>query len=189
MTEATEHMRLGRVEFLAMNNWLRRLIQRHLEMPLFMRMLSKRQIDLCGRVIMDAGCGSGYSTSLILERLAPARLIAFDFMPEQIELARRRSLGIDFKVGDLRHIEAADSCCDAVFIFGVLHHISVWQEALTQVARVLKPGGVLLVEEPFARFTPREFETGLESAGLVILERRWVLPSYFRAYLCRKAPG
>jgi 2-polyprenyl-3-methyl-5-hydroxy-6-metoxy-1,4-benzoquinol methylase len=60
-----EVMRLGRFEFIAMNNPLRRMIQERIEFRTFNRFLEKRNISLEGKVIMDVGCGSGYSTELI----------------------------------------------------------------------------------------------------------------------------
>jgi ubiquinone/menaquinone biosynthesis C-methylase UbiE len=118
----------------------------------------------------------------------PSHLIAFDLMPEQIRLARKRHLNVDFFVGSLIDIDTPDQTCDAVFIFGVLHHIPIWQTALGEVARVLKPGGALLVEEPRERFTWPEFEQGLNTAGLKMLGSKKVLGEYFKSYLCQK-PG
>jgi ubiquinone/menaquinone biosynthesis C-methylase UbiE len=181
-----EDMRLGKFEFIAMNNVFRRWIQKHYEFPIFKNQLKRNNIDLAGKIIMDGGCGSGYSTELILNEFHPSRIIAFDYMPEQINLAKRRNLDVDFKIGDLTHIDSADGTFDAVFVFGVLHHIPEWRNALEQISRVLKSGGVLLVEEPKYRFTWIDFESGITDAGLKILDiKKWVLMD-FRSYLCRK---
>ena len=67
-TYGDEHgyMRLGVIEFLSMNNPIRRWIQKHVEFRLLKKKhLEKQCIDLGGGVIMDAGCGSGYSTELL----------------------------------------------------------------------------------------------------------------------------
>jgi ubiquinone/menaquinone biosynthesis C-methylase UbiE len=183
---SVNEMRLGIIEFWAMNNPLRRVLQKHLEFRVFEQLLHAHRIDLTGKIIIDAGCGSGYSTELILNAFKPSHLIAFDVMPEQIRLARKRHLNVDFFVGSLTHIETSDQTCDAVFIFGVLHHIPIWQTALCEVARVLKTGGVLVVEEPRERFTWSEFEQGLNNAGFNILESKKVLGKYFKSYLCQK---
>ena len=180
------HMRLGMLEFIAMNNPLRRWIQKHIEFKIFKRHLEKWRADLQGGIIMDAGCGSGYSTELIVNEYHPSQVIAFDYMPEQVCLARRRGLNVDFFVGDLRQIESKSGICAAVFIFGVLHHIPQWRNALSEVARVLKPGGVLLVDEPKYEFTWQELESGIASVGMDILEVSHLFFKYFAAYLCRK---
>jgi len=180
-----ETMSLGKMEFLAMNNPLRRWWQKHREFPIFLAMLERQGIDLNGASVMDAGCGSGYSTALILDRLHPSRVIAFDLMPEQIMLANKRGLGVDFRVGDATRMDAEDLSCDAVFVFGILHHIPAWREALSETCRVLKPGGVMLLEEPHYRFDWPELEAGIREAGMDILERHAWLLGYLRSYLCR----
>jgi ubiquinone/menaquinone biosynthesis C-methylase UbiE len=170
-----------------MNNPVRRWIQKHIEFKIFKRRLEKWRVDLQGSIIMDAGCGSGYSTELIVNEYHPTQVIAFDFMPEQVRLARRRGLNVDFFVGDLRQIKSENGICDAVFIFGVLHHIPEWRKALSEVARVLKPGGVLLLDEPKYEFTWKELESGMRAVGMDILDVSHLLFKYFAAYLCRKA--
>lgn len=182
-----DEMRLGTLEFLAMNNPLRRWIQKHIEFKIFTNQLTRNCIELEGKVIMDAGCGSGYSTELIVNAFHPAHVAAFDYMPEQIRLARKRNLNVDFSPGDLTKIDAPNETFDAVFIFGVLHHIPEWRTALCEVSRVLKRDGVLLVDEPTVpRFTWKDFESGMTQAGFGIFDVQKFLLTYFHAYLCRK---
>jgi ubiquinone/menaquinone biosynthesis C-methylase UbiE len=183
-----EDMRLGKFEFLAMNNALRRWIQKHIEFTIFKNLLKRHNIELAGKVIMDGGCGSGYSTGLIVNEFHPSHILAFDYMPEQISLAKKRNIKVNFEVGDLTRIDSADGTFDAVFVFGVLHHIPEWRNALLQISRVLKSNGVLLVEEPKYRFSWEDFESGIKDAGLDILDiKKWIpILMEFHFYLCRK---
>lgn len=197
-------MRLGQVEFIAMNNPIRRWIQKIIEFRLLARFLEKDAINLSGGVILDAGCGSGYSTKLIGSRYSPKELIAFDIMPEQIEIAKRRYQEAKFFVGDITEINSSPNKYDAVFVLGVLHHVPEWKRALREIYRVLKPKGVLLIEEVNrsgvdfmekylhlshpreSRFDWPEFAEELKIVGFDIIDASKIKFSVFRAYLCMK---
>jgi ubiquinone/menaquinone biosynthesis C-methylase UbiE len=183
-TETAENeMRLGKTEFYAMNNPVRRFIQKYWEFRLFNKFLKKHKINLSGKVIIDAGCGSGYSSKLIMDVFNPSELIAFDIMPEQIAIARKRYAGITFKIGDLTQMQIPDGTADAVFVFGILHHIPEWRKALKNISGFLKQSGVFLVDEPRYRFTWNEFEQGIRNAGLLLCERVNMCGPLFRSYM------
>jgi hypothetical protein len=55
-----------------------------------------------------------------------------------------------------------------------------------EISRVLRPGGILLVEEPRYRFTWTELEQGIAQAGFEVLAMERFFLGYFRSYLCRK---
>ncbi|HVN49303.1 MAG TPA: class I SAM-dependent methyltransferase [Bacteroidota bacterium] len=186
MEQQQESMRLGKIEFAAMNNPLREWRMKHQEFPLLHQMLQKHQIDLTGRRLVDMGCGSGYSTILLLQQFSPSHLTAFDIMPEQIALARKRNLNIDFNIGDATAIDIPDASCDAVFDFGILHHIPLWRKALSESARVLTGGGIMFIEEPHKLFEWDEFEEGIQNAGFTILERKQWYFGFFRFFLAQK---
>jgi ubiquinone/menaquinone biosynthesis C-methylase UbiE len=156
------------------------------EFPIFRRMLQENRIDLRGMTIIDAGCGSGFSSGLIRREYGPRRLIAFDLMPEQIERAKRRYPDMDFAIGDMRKIASGDGSCDAVFIFGVIHHIPQWKDALREVYRVLKKGGCLLLEEPRFRFSWEELESAIRETGFSLKGGRKFFFGYFHSYLAVK---
>ena len=104
-------------------------------------------------------------------------------------------------LGDASAVQLPDACADVVVIFGILHHIVRWREALAECRRLLRAGGVLLVEEPNAttlRGWDRLFRSGhpqtgfslsgLESelgCGTLRLERRWNLLGFLGFYRAR----
>lgn len=140
-------MKLNWAERWAVNNPLRPLQQR-LELHWF-----GRRIGLApGARVLEVGCGRGAGAGLIAARFRPDRVFAMDLDAEMLGKARRylpatARQGISFYVGDASRLPHGDGTFDAVFGFGVLHHVPHWQEALAEIVRVLKPGGVYCYEE------------------------------------------
>ncbi|WP_424358946.1 class I SAM-dependent methyltransferase [Methanocella sp. MCL-LM] len=157
------------------------------ELRIMRKMLRKAGISLQGKVIMDAGCGSGLGTKFLLETFSPSKMIAFDYMPEQVELAKTKGLPVGFYVGDMRRLDLPANSLDACFAITVLHHIPDWQKAVKEAARMLRKGGVFLVEEPQEdTFGWAKFEAAAKANGFEILDKRYSVPLVMRSYLCRK---
>jgi ubiquinone/menaquinone biosynthesis C-methylase UbiE len=193
--------RLNFRELSMMDSTARRLSQRLVEFRVFQRMLDRARIDLAGGAILDAGCGNGHGLELLARAYRPRRLVGIDLMPEQIERAKRRGLAAEVRVGDITAIAEPDASFDAVFVFGILHHVPAWRQAMTELARVLRPGGALLIEElhgktaelsdrflgtahpAAARFGWSEFRAGLGAAGLEIAGETSLLFSAVRSFV------
>lgn len=199
-------MELSEKEMKHLQSPLKRIETRYYRFRIFERMLRGKGIDLHGGVMLDAGCGAGYTTELLHERYRPSELHAFDLTPEQVEAALRRDVPANLFVGDIAATGFPPDKFDAVVVQGVLHHVSDWRGAVSEVSRVLKPGGVLLLEEPNrrfldlverflgihhpddARFDWAQLEEALADAGLSVLESRSQLleAGMWRSYLCVK---
>ena len=178
-------MLLNRIEKAMMNNPVRAALQRRFEAP--------RLLAMGGRVggegvALEIGCGRGVGTELVLDVFGARRVDAFDLDADMVERARRRLAprgdSVKLWVGDATAIATPDASYDAVFDFGIVHHVPAWRDALREVRRVLKPGGRFYAEEVFEKFIahplwrrvlehPQEdrfdhdrFRTGLEAVGL-----------------------
>ena len=140
-------MKLNWAERWAVNNPFR-VIQQRLEM----RWLKKNSDLKPGSSVLEVGCGRGAGAGLILSEFQPAVLQAMDLDIEMIVKAKdylppEQSRRISFYVGDVLRLPYKDGALDAVFAFGVLHHVPDWQAALGEIARVLKKGGIYFLEE------------------------------------------
>lgn len=95
-----------------------------------------------GRDVLEVGCGTG----LVLERIAKFARSAkgVDLSPGMLEHAKAR--GLDVFQGSATQLPFADNSFDVSCSFKVLAHIPDIQLALSEMARVVRPGGVVLAE-------------------------------------------
>lgn len=105
-----------------------------------------------GFIALEIGCGRGAGAKIILREFRPSRIHAMDLDLEMIGKANEHLSSADKQqvslfVGDVSSLPVKTGSLDAVFGFGVLHHIPDWRSALAEVARVLKPEGVYFLEE------------------------------------------
>lgn len=135
-------------------------------------------LPMRGRVILDIGCGDGGLTRLLAREGAQATGIDID--DTQLERARAAEpvAGASYAVGRGEQLAYPDASVEAVVYMNSLHHVpqDVIPSALEEAARVLKPGGTLLVIEPlaegpnFALVQPVEDETGVRAAAYGALQ-------------------
>src|SRR5258708_10525850 len=99
-------------------------------------------------VVGDLGCGTGQ----VSQAIAPfvARVVAVDGSAPMLQAAKKRLQGfdnVDLRRGELEALPIDDARLDAATLMLVLHHLPEPERALGEVARVLKPGGrVILVD-------------------------------------------
>ncbi|MBV1698305.1 MAG: methyltransferase domain-containing protein [Hyphomicrobiales bacterium] len=94
---------------------------------------------------IDAGCGTGAFTQLVLDRCAPKRVSAFDPSPEQIAYARTTPAAkrIDFQVGDAQAIPFGDAAFDAGTMALVISFVPDPDKSVAELRRVTRPGGMI----------------------------------------------
>ncbi len=145
-------MRLNRFETALMNNPVRAALQRRFEAPRLRRMGG----SMLGGAALEVGCGRGVGTDLIVTDFGADSVDAFDLDPRMVVRAQARlarsAARTRIWVGDVCAISAPDASYDAVFDFGIIHHVPEWRDALAEIHRVLKPGGRLYAEEVLERF-------------------------------------
>jgi ubiquinone/menaquinone biosynthesis C-methylase UbiE len=147
--------------------------------------------------VLEFGCGTG--TTAI--RLAPhvARYVATDIAEQMVAIGREKAAAagvtLTFEVATPAAATGADGAYDAALGFNILHLIDDRRAALANVARLLKPGGLLITKtvcigamNPLLRFAvplmravglaptvailnPQDVEREIEAAGFAIVER------------------
>lgn len=196
-------MLLNSFERFLMNNPVRSLIQRFFET----RRLLEMGGPASGQTVLEIGCGRGVGIENILRSFGAGRVDAFDLDPRMVDLARRRTGLNDDRVrlwvGDAENIRAEDETYDAVFDYGIIHHLPDWRRALGEVRRVLKPGGRFYAEEVLIkpitsrlwrrlfdhpqedRFSREGFRRALEETGFSVLSEKNML-DYFAWFVADK---
>lgn len=137
-------------------------------------------------VILEAGCSSGFLLTELVEAWPQAFVIGSDFIPGPLYRLAARRPSIPLLRFDLVHCPLPSQSVDAVVLLNVLEHIEDDAAAARQAARILKPGGMLVVEVPagpglydaydkylqhFRRYRLRDVCRLLEGAGLRVVAR------------------
>jgi ubiquinone/menaquinone biosynthesis C-methylase UbiE len=140
-------MKLNWAERWAVNNPTRP-IQQGLEI----RWMRRGRPLPSGSRVLEVGCGRGAGAAILRKQFQPADLLAMDLDLQMIRkgktyLPEGERKKISFYVADVLRIPARSGSLDAVFGFGVLHHVPDWETALKEIVRVLKPGGAYYLEE------------------------------------------
>ncbi len=133
--------------------------------------------------VLDFGCGSGNVTQHLLE--LGATVLAADVSPAFLKLVRRRFAGqrvdtFELNGRDLKGLP--DASVDAAVSYSVLHHIPDYLHAIRELCRVVRPGGVLLIDHEAA---PAEWAGDPQLAELRarVLERERAKPKQVRRFV------
>jgi 2-polyprenyl-6-hydroxyphenyl methylase/3-demethylubiquinone-9 3-methyltransferase len=117
-------------------------------LPYFKAVIAENGIDPRNARVLDAGCGGG----LLAEEIASMGFIVtgIDQSEKSIEVARVHSrqngLAIDYLTGSAEKLPFANGSFSLVTCCDVLEHIRCWELVLGEIARVLRPGGIVFYD-------------------------------------------
>jgi len=107
-----------------------------------------------GDRVLDVGCGTGNLTMTAKSYAGPSgKVYGIDAAPEMIEVAQKKAtrsgLEVDFEVGLIENLGFPDATFDIVISRLAIHHLpdDLKSRGFTEILRVLKPGGHLLIAD------------------------------------------
>jgi len=143
----------------------------------------RRHVHGPNPVIMEVGCSSGSMVKHMVREWPHATVIAADYVSGPLETLAAELPNLPMMQFDLVKCPLPSNSVDAIVLLNVLEHIEDDNGALAQVARVLKPGGVAILEVPggshlydvydkvlmhFRRYELGAFRRQIKNAGLDI---------------------
>jgi|HubBroStandDraft_1064217.scaffolds.fasta_scaffold00077_42 SAM-dependent methyltransferase len=151
-----------------------------------------------GGVILEIGCSGGYFLRDLAAARPSAEIIGADFTMGALEQLGRSLADIPLLQFDLTRCPLPDASVDAVVLLNVLEHIERDDDAVAQLHRILRPGGVMIAEVPagstlfdvydqhlmhFRRYDMAPFRAMIEGAGFeIVLQSHlgfWVFPPFW----------
>lgn len=102
-----------------------------------------------GKAVLDIACGEGYGSAMLAE--VAASVIGVDISPETIAHCRETYGHIDrlqFQLGDAAAIPLPDHSVDMVVSFETIEHHDRHVEMISEIRRVLRPDGILVISSP-----------------------------------------
>jgi SAM-dependent methyltransferase len=105
-----------------------------------------------GLRLLDVGSGPGTITAELAELVTPGETTALEISQAaadltRVELARRGVSGVEVVVGDVHDLAFPDDAFDVVHAHQVLQHVADPVQALREMARVTRPGGLIAVRD------------------------------------------
>ncbi|RSZ61337.1 class I SAM-dependent methyltransferase [Corynebacterium hylobatis] len=140
--------------------------------------------------VLEIGGGSGAMAEAIIKSHGQVNLTTTDVDLAMVQAAQRSLAGlpIETRQADATALPFADESFDTVLSFLMLHHVVEWEQAVAEVARVLRPGGLFVGYDllssrvanwlhrvdgsPHRLFEAAAFESALQQVGLEPLRLR-----------------
>jgi ubiquinone/menaquinone biosynthesis C-methylase UbiE len=148
-----------------------------------------------GDTVLDAGCGPGYFTRAMARMVGEkGRVIAVDLQEGMLEKLKDRATS-EGLISRIRVIKASDTSLNLpgdepvsfALAFYLVHEVPDQGRLYGEIARVLVPGGILLLVEPNMRVSEQEFSHSCDMAegrGFQVIGRPKIL--FSRAALLKK---
>jgi SAM-dependent methyltransferase len=108
----------------------------------------ERWIEVPEPVILDIGCSSGYTLRLLRRRMPRATLLGADYVRRPLEKLGVTIPDLPLLQFNVSHCPLEHDSVDGVVLLNILEHIEDDGQAVHQIYRILRPGGVAVIEVP-----------------------------------------
>ena len=107
-----------------------------------------------GMDVLDCGCGPGSITVGLADMVAPGKVLGVDIEPRQLEVARalateRGTSNVRFEQASIYELPYPDATFDVAVAHFVVEHVREPMRALREMRRVLRPGGLAAIKDPY----------------------------------------
>jgi arsenite methyltransferase len=158
----------------------------------FLRDAVLRKLQLKGdETILDLGCGRGLLLIEVAKRIPKGKAVGADIWDQNLEymntpemvLNNARIEGVSAQVeivtADAQALQFADNSFEVVMTSLMMHHVPNKTKALSEMARVLKPGGTIVIADVMSKqYTPALRSLGIEQVDMQKAARLFFMPAY-----------
>jgi ubiquinone/menaquinone biosynthesis C-methylase UbiE len=142
-----------------------------------------RAVDIAGRDVLEVGCGRGGGSDFIARYLKPRSVTGLDLAHKAVSFCTSHytAPGLNWVQGDAEALKFPDESFDVVINVESSHYYRSMARFLSEVRRVLRPGGhLLLVDFRSRRDVPR-WRAQFDTSGLEVIREETITPNIFRA--------
>jgi ubiquinone/menaquinone biosynthesis C-methylase UbiE len=142
-----------------------------------------RAIPLAGRDVLEVGCGRGGGSSFVQRYHHPRHMTGVDYSHKAVRICKRQyqAQGLSFVQGDAEALPFGDESFDAVLNVESSHCYGSVPAFLTQVRRVLRPGGHFSFVDLRTAVDRDKLHAQVEACGLTIVEQQEITPNVLAA--------
>jgi ubiquinone/menaquinone biosynthesis C-methylase UbiE len=129
-------------------------------------------VDLRNLIVLEVGCGRGGGADYITRYLKPRKMVGLDLSKNVIEFCNEvyQVEGLEFKSGNAEALPFPDHSFDVVINVESSHCYGSMEAFLSEVKRVLRPGGYLLLTDFRSKEVVDLFKDQLYQSGLNVIQ-------------------
>ncbi len=130
------------------------------------RIVAEQVEKLSANQILEVGCGKGFNSRWLAQHYPNAQCVGIDLTPHHVAIATQKSRDLSnltFQVGDFNDLKFPSQSFDVVFACECLCHSSQLPITLSEIFRVLRPGGLFIVFDGYRQANLDNFSQEIQT--------------------------